>query len=118
MKHRLNICTLILATLAMTGCSNITGTWNKVSTYPPGAPFPIDKIIFDPQQNYTSTWTYGGDTHTSTGRYKYSGNTLKVQQGNSVPRAYKAKLNLDGSLTLTFEEGDVKVSATLIKEKK
>lgn len=110
--------TIVLVLIATTSCSNITGTWKKVSTHPQGAPFPIDQIIFDPQQNYTSTWTYKADTHTSTGQYRYSGNTLEVQQGNNVPRAYKAKLKLDGSLVLTYEIGDTKVSATLIREKK
>ena len=118
MKHSPKICTLILTTLLASGCSSITGSWEKVSTQPHGAPFPIDKIIFDPQQNYTSTWTYDGETHTSTGQYRYSGNTLKVQHSNHVPRDYKAKLKMDGSLVLTYKVGDKTVSATLIREKK
>lgn len=118
MKHPLKFCTLILATLTVTGCNSITGSWKKVSTQPRGAPFPIDKIIFDPQQNYTSTWTYEGQTHTDTGQYRYSGNTLKVMQSFNQPRTYKAKLKMDGSLVLTYQVGDTKVSATLIKEKK
>ena len=117
MKHPLNIFTLIILLLAATGCSSITGSWKKVSTHPKGAPFPVDAIIFNQQQQYTSTWTYDGETHTSTGQYRYSGNTLKVQQGNNVPRSYKAKLKMDGSLVLTYKVGDTTVSATLIKQK-
>ncbi len=105
---------LPLFAVAGTGCS-IAGSWQRVAVDPPGAPFPIDHVTFDRNDNYTATWSHDGRPRTSTGRYHWNGFKLDVAQEAKMPRSYRARLRLDGKLVLTYEEGGAKVMATLEK---
>lgn len=106
----------LVATGLFCGCS-ISGSWETISVLPKGAPFPIDKVIFDSQNNYTSTWTYEGETHTSTGQFRFEGNKLTLTNPYHKPRIFKAHLRSDGLLELIVTDQPEIISATLRKEK-
>ena len=99
------------------GCS-ITGSWKRIATDPPGAPFPADHVTFGGNRNYTATWSHEGRTCISTGRYRWNGAVLDIVQAGSSPRSHRARRRLDGKLELTYKEGDVKVTAILAKTKR
>lgn len=103
---------LALCLLAFFGCG-IAGSWKRVAVDPPGAPFPMDHVTFDRDNNYTATWSQQERARTSTGRYKWNGFKLDIMERGSLPRAYRARLRLDGKLVLTYEERGAKVAATL-----
>ena len=98
--------------LTTVGCS-LAGSWRTVSLDPPGAPFPVDTITLDRDNNYTATWTWDGARRTTTGRYKWNGSTLEVAPPGSLPRKYGARLRADGKLVMTYMHGDAKLTATL-----
>ena len=98
------------------GCS-ITGAWETISVLPKGAPFPIDKVIFDSQNNYTSSWNYEGETHTLTGQFRFEGSKLTLMNPYREPRIFKARLRSGGLLELIYTNQLEQISATLCKEK-
>ena len=100
---------------ALAGCS-INGSWQLVTMDPPGVPFPLDIVTFDEDHGYTATHTQKGEPITTTGRYQWNGrNRLEIAQEGRQPLTYRAKRRFDGTLVLTFQEGDNKVTATLAK---
>jgi hypothetical protein len=96
------------------GCS-IAGSWRTIAVDPPGAPFPVDRVTFDRDDNYTATGSREGETRTSTGRYRWNWFKLDVLEPGGQPRTYSAQRRLDGKLVLTYKEGRGKVTATLAK---
>ncbi len=98
-----------------TGCS-LDGSWETVSVDPPTVPFPLDTITFDANKNYTASWTQDGSPRTGTGQYQWNGSTLDVVQGYTLPRTYRTRKRLDGTLELTYEQGGAKVSAILQRQ--
>ncbi len=97
------------------GCS-ITGSWKTIAVDPPGLPFPIERMSFDRDHNYTATCLYEGENRTSTGQYRWNGFTLDVMQAGKKQQSYRVRRHLDGKLVLTLGEGDRKVSTIMIKE--
>ena len=100
----------------LNGCSitgPITGTWRTVSIDPPGAPFPVDAITFDQNDNYTASWAQGGKTRTTLGQYRWNGSRLEVVRPGNQPQIYKAWVGLDGKLIMTYGTGDSAIRATL-----
>ncbi len=106
-----------VAGICVAACSacSITGSWKRVATDPPGAPFPVDFVAFDKDNRYTATWRRDNETRTSTGRYDWNGSRLEIIHPHAEPRTYKGRLRLDGQLVLTYEEGQAKVVATFAK---
>ena len=102
---------IALMTASM-GCS-LAGSWETVSVDPPTVPFPVDHITFDTHNNYTASWTQDGSPRTGTGEYQWNGFTLDVVQGYTLPRTYKTRKRLDGTLEMTYEQGGAKVTAIL-----
>ena len=58
--------------VALSGCS-LTGSWKTVSVDPPGAPFPVTTLTFDRDGTYSTSWTQGGRSTGSAGRYEWNG---------------------------------------------
>ena len=114
MRQALVMYTAVVCTLAVGGCG-ITGSWKRIAVDPPGAPFPVDRVTFDRQHNYTATWSHGGQTRTSTGEYRFSWNILEIMETGRQPRTYRAYRRLDGKLLLTYGEGGGEMTATLTK---
>ncbi len=117
MRRTLIVLFLPVCALVGTGCS-IAGSWKRVAVDPPGVPFPVDHVTFDRDDNYTATWSHEGRARTSTGRYHWNGFKLDVMQEEGLPRSYRGRLRLDGTLVLTYEERGAKVTATLEKVEK
>jgi len=82
---------------------------------PPGARFPVDRVTFDREHNYTATWSQGGETRTSTGRYRFNWLELDIMETGKQPRTYRAYHRLDGKLVLMYDEGRGKTTAILTK---
>ncbi len=114
MRHRLLTHAMPVLLASVAGC-NIVGSWRTVEIEPPGASFPVQMVSFDQGNRYAATRLHHGKKQTSTGRYEFNGHALKIIDGNTLPRTYRARLRLDGRLVLTYQEGDTKVTATLSK---
>lgn len=105
---------MLAGALALSGCS-IAGSWRVVSIDPPGAPFPVQVLTLDPNNNYTATGPEHAKPCTTTGQYRFNGSRLEVVEGGRMPRTYGARRQMDGSLVLTYEERGVRVRATLVR---
>ncbi len=103
--------------VALCGCS-ITGSWRIVSTDPPDAPFPVEVLTFDPDNNYTATGPEGARPRTSTGQYQLKGSKLEILEGGRMPRVYRARRKGDTTLVLTYEEQGDRVTATFVRTDK
>ena len=112
---KLACCLALVSGCSITG--SINGTWRTVSVDPPGAPFPVDAITFDQNQNYTASWAQAGKTRTTLGQYRWSGSRLEVVRPGNQPQTYKASIGLDGRLTMTYGAGESKIEAKLERGK-
>ena len=110
--------TMVLAALiciTTAGGCTIAGSWRTIAVDPPGAPFPVDRVTFDRDNNYTASGSQEGEICTSTGRYRWNWFKLDVMEPGRLPRTYSARRRLDGRLVLTYKEGRGKVTAILAK---
>lgn len=105
---------LFLAAMGTTGCQ-VSGTWTVAEVDPPGAGFPLQQLVLDPNRNYSALWTEDGEKKGSYGQYRWNGYQLKVAQAGRDPRTYGARLGLDGKLRMTYREDDQSVTALLTR---
>ncbi len=105
---------MFLAAMGTVGCQ-VSGTWTMDAVDPPGAGFPLQQLVLDPNQNYSALWTEDGKQKGSSGQYRWNGYQLKVAQAGRDPRTYGARLGLDGKLRMTYRENDQSVMAILIR---
>ncbi len=121
MKHtddrdsRVRWLVLVLMILPVGGCG-VTGTWKRVTTDPPNAPFPVDDLRLDRDGNYSARWKYKGRVLASHGTYEYRGGELIVSQSGSMPRSYGARLRFDGKLELTYAASGDSIKAVLERQ--
>jgi len=112
---RITLAAVAVLAGAVAGCA-LSGSWRTVSVEPPGAPAPIDRIDFGADGRYTASWSDDGDTRTSVGAYRWSGNTLTVTQTGREPRRYRLRRRLDGKLALVYEGDNAQVVAVLERQ--
>ena len=106
---------LVLMILLVGGCG-VTGTWKRVTTDPPNAPFPVDDLRLDRNGDYSARWKYKGRVLTSHGTYEYRRGELIVAQSGSMPRTYGASLRFDGKLELTYTASGDSIKAVLERQ--
>lgn len=118
MIRRICTGTLGCAALALwSGCS-LAGTWKTVEVEPDtGAEIPFSMITFDESNMlYSAAETRDGRTVTSTGAYRWSGQTLTLTPEGTPPRKYKGFLWWGKTLKLTCRVDDQEIKATLEKQ--
>lgn len=107
---------VVLICLVECGGCSIAGSWKTIAVDPPGMPFPIERMSFDRDHNYTATFLYEGESRTSTGQYRWNGFTLDVMQAGKTSQSYRVERHLNGKLVLTLGKGDRKVKTIMVKE--
>ncbi len=105
-----------LAVIALVGGCSVTGTWKRVTTDPPNAPFPVDDLLLDSDGNYTARWEYQGRSCGSYGTYEFRGGELIVTQTGAMPRTYGARVRFDGKLELTYTVNEDSIKAVLERQ--
>lgn len=106
-----------LTMLALVGGCSVTGTWKRVTTDPPDAPFPVEDLLLDADGAYSAQWEYEGRKCRSQGTYEFRGGELIIAQNGSMPRAYGARVRLDGKLELTLAVNGDSVKAVLERQR-
>ena len=106
-----------VALVFWSGCS-LSGTWRTVEVEPEtGSELPFGMITFDESTMlYTASETREGRSATSTGAYRWSGQTLTLIPEDHPPRQYKGFLWWGKTLELTCIVNDQKIKATLAKQ--
>ncbi|MCH8252887.1 MAG: hypothetical protein IID36_10590 [Planctomycetes bacterium] len=115
MKRLISTMTLAGILVTAIGCSNIVGSWRTVAVMPEGMVFPISNVDFDKEGIYTATSKYNGESHTSTGTYKWNGRMLTVIPASGPQREYPGRIRVDGKLALTHDQDGEQVEAVLEK---
>jgi len=105
-----------LAVISLVGGCSVTGTWKRVTTDPPNAPFPVDDLLLDAEGNYSAQWEHEGSKRASYGTYEFRGGELIIAQAGSMPRAYGARVRLDGKLELTYTVYGDSIKAVLERQ--
>lgn len=106
----------LMAMISLVGGCSVTGTWKRVTTDPPNALFPVDDLLLDRDGNYNARWEHEGRKYGSYGTYEFRGGELIVAQAGSMPRAYGARIRLDGKLELTVSVNGDSVRAVLERQ--
>ncbi|NOX58197.1 MAG: hypothetical protein GXP29_04980 [Planctomycetes bacterium] len=77
----------------LTGCS-IKGNWKTVRIDPPdmAESFAFSSVNFGNDGTYSATVKYGGKSRSLTGKYEWSGFTLKIIPRNGERREYRGEM--------------------------
>jgi len=114
-KNRVPSANWALLVVLIGGCS-VSGTWKRVATDPPNAPFPVDDLFLGDDGSYQARWKHDGRQYGNHGTYEYAGGELAVAQYGMSPQKYGARLRLDGKLELTLTVNEHTIKAVMERQ--